>query len=319
MSQEKIDTSKIETVEYPSIKRLIVKKSIQTAKVHDIQNISEFKTFLIDLLINKGNVTKQTAEMIFDEKGLEFIKIAFTHPSMLEQDSYEYYELLGDVTLNKCITWYMYRRIPKLKTLPNFAMIMSELKKKYVSKKIFSAYCKKIGLDKYIRWRQLSLVEKDFIKEVIVDDSMLEDVFEAFCGALEDLIDTRVIVNSGVSIIYNIIASIMDEVQIVTNLDELFDPKTQIKELVEDTRVSPFIDDSKKYKLKYNSVKTEPNIWTVYLEIPFKKNPKTTVDEKSTKTFKSSDHYKVSEAEKEVALEAVKWFKSIGIPWKSKW
>ena len=105
MSQEKIDTSKIETVEYPSIKRLIVKKSIQTAKVHDIQNISEFKTFLIDLLINKGNVTKQTAEMIFDEKGLEFIKIAFTHPSMLEQDSYEYYELLGDVTLNKCITW----------------------------------------------------------------------------------------------------------------------------------------------------------------------------------------------------------------------
>ena len=70
---------------------------------------------------------------------------------------------------------------------------------------MFSNFCKKLGLDKYIRWKQLSVIEKDEIKEIILNDSFFEDVFEAFCGALEDLIDTKFIVNSGFSIIYNII------------------------------------------------------------------------------------------------------------------
>jgi len=315
MSQ--IDISTIETAEFPSIKRLVVKQSIATAKTHDIENIDEFKNFLINLLIQHGNVTKQSAESIFDDKGVEFIKIAFTHPSMLEDRNYEYYELLGDVTVNKCITWYLFRRIPALKTLPNFAMVMSELKKRYVCKKMFSNFCKKLGLDKYIRWKQLSVIEKDEIKEIILNDSFFEDVFEAFCGALEDLIDTKFIVNSGFSIIYNIIVSIMDNITITTNLDELLDSKTQIKELVEDSRVQPYIDFSKKYKLKYNSIKSGDK-WYVELEIPFKKDIKSGEVKNFYKKFTSSEHYKVNEAEKDSASQAVKWFKHVGIPWKSK-
>ena len=313
--------SSIETVEYPSIKRLIVKKSIDTAKTHDFKD-DEFRLFLINLITKRGNVTLENAELIFDDQAIQLMKIAFTHPSMLEEKNYEFYELMGDVTLNKVIMWYLYRRIPTLKSAPNSAMIMTELKKVYISKKIFSPYSKKLGFDKFIRWKQLTVIEKNLTRDIIMDDSMLEDVFEAFCGALEDLIDSKIIVNSGMSIIYNIISSIMDEINIVTNLEELFDPKTQIKEIVEDSQTIQFIDETKGYKLKYSSSKSDYK-WIVKLEIPFKKNPCPTErrdnDKPFIKVFTSYPHNKVVEAEKEAAQNAIQWFKRCNINWKSKW
>jgi dsRNA-specific ribonuclease len=307
-------------IHYPGFKKGVIKELLSLAKVHEIDD-NELKNFLINLLEYKGNVKRSIAEQILDTQGLKFLKQAFTHPSMLETKNYEFYELLGDVSANKCIMWYIYRRIPSLKNEDNPAMLMTELKKKYVSKKLFSPMCKMLGLNRFIRWKELSYMELENIKTVVADDSMYEDVFESFCGCLEDLIDMRILPSTGIGVIYNIISSLMDDIEIVTDLTELFDPKSQIKELLEDPKVSKYIDK----QVIYNKIKSPSGKWKVSLNLIFKEypcNPSPDIvvkDNKMIKTVESSEHYKIQEAEKEAAKMALSWLsKTCDFNWKPK-
>jgi dsRNA-specific ribonuclease len=307
-------------IHYPGFKKGVVKELLPLAKVHDI-NDNELKTFLINLLEFRGNVKREIAEQLFDEQGLKFIKQAFTHPSMLEYQNYEFYELLGDTSANKCILWYIYRRIPSLKNEDNPAMLMTELKKKYVSKKLFSPFCKTLGLHNFIRWKELSYMELDNIKTVLMDDSMYEDVFESFCGCLEDLIDTRIMPLTGIGVLYNIISTVMDGIEIITDLTELFDPKSQIKELLEDPKVSKYIEK----QIVYNKLKTQSNKKKVSLDLIFKEYPCKPSSEliekdgKLIKTIISNEHFTVQEAEKDAAKKALNWLsKTCDFTWKPK-
>ena len=307
-------------IHYPGFKKGVIKELIPLAKVYDI-NDNELREFLITLLEQKGNVKKNIAEQLFDEQGMKFIKQSFTHPSMLETQNYEFYELLGDNSANKCILWYIYRRIPSLKNEDNPAMLMTELKKKYVSKKLFAPMCKMLGLNRFIRWKELSYMELENIKKIVSDDSMFEDGFESFCGCLEDLIDSRIMVNTGIGVLYNIISNIMDNIEIITNLTELFDPKSQIKELLEDPKVSKYMEK----QVVYNKIKSGSGKWKVSINLIFKEYPckpsteLVSKDGKLIKTIYSNEHYTIQEAEKDAARQSLEWLsKTCDFNWKPK-
>lgn len=63
------------------------------------------------------------------------------------------------------------------------------------------------------------------------DATLLEDVFEAFIGVTEFILDERLARGIGWSCCYKILQSIYDQIPIHLTYEHLFDAKTRLKEL----------------------------------------------------------------------------------------
>ena len=76
-------------------------------------NNNNFQSFIRSLL-KIGKLKEKYINEITDPPGIEQYKIAFTHESIDPKQNYEFFETLGDQTLNKSIVWYFSRRFPEL-------------------------------------------------------------------------------------------------------------------------------------------------------------------------------------------------------------
>ncbi len=311
MSSEQFDLyNNEETLKVKGFKNLIIKESIQTAVENKPDELA-FKNFISSLMIKRGNINEETVLKLLDEQGLERVKMAFTHSSMIGESNYEFFEMLGDRSVNKAIIWYMHRRFPEIEHNEKAAMYMTELKKRYENKRNFGAWAKKLGFDQFIRYKELSYVEGKFIKKVRINDSMLEDTFEAFCGILEDLIDSRIGIGVGYGFVYNIITSLLDEEYITTDLNKLVDVKTQLKELIENAAIKKFGG-----KVDSNSYQDANKKFVSTLNLSFTSNPSSTYIGFLSKQFVSRPQYKKIDAENEAARMTLDWLKTnMGLKW----
>jgi len=133
-----------ETVKIKGFKCLVIKDSLKGAVVHK-SDPNKFKSFIFDLITSRGNINEETAYKLLDDAGIERINIGFTHSSMIGETNYEFFEMLGDRSVNKAIIWYMHRRFPEISNNENAPMYMTELKKKYENKRNFGALARKMG------------------------------------------------------------------------------------------------------------------------------------------------------------------------------
>lgn len=157
--------------------------------------------------------------------------------------NYEFFEQLGDLSINKFIVMYMGRRFPHLRG-SNGVGILATLRIFYGSKDILSELCVKHQLDKFINCTQKERVDKNKYK------SILEDVFEAFFGAVEDSVD-EIRIGMGFICVYNILSSIFDEIKIDIDYEKLVDAKTRLNEL----------KDEYKLDIKYTNQKTTDELF----------------------------------------------------------
>jgi dsRNA-specific ribonuclease len=316
-------------IRFPNCNKNIIKELYENSKVHDIysENKQEFKSFFKQLLKTRGGMNDESIEKILDDDGLNHLKIAFTHSSFISEfENLELYEILGDVTVNKCIIWYIYRHIIDLKDNPKAVMLVDQLKKKYASKKTLSFFSKKLNFQRFIRWKELPYIEnksEKHIKYIVLDDSVYEDVFEAFCAALENIIDLKLCISVGYSVVYNIIASLMNEIQIETDISQLVDFKTQLKE-INDIRKNKYGDR----QVIYESIKVNELKWKVKLTLTFLKH-NSPIKQNSTQLlekndelfiqFTSNDYLRTFEGEQDVSKQALTWFKThCNISWLNK-
>jgi dsRNA-specific ribonuclease len=297
------------------IKRNLVKEKIDTAVVHDFKD-SDFKKALTHILTTRGSLQKEVCDKLLDEQGIAQLKIAFTHPSMLESANYELYETLGDSTVNKCIVWYMTRRFPSIKRGERGNETITELKKTFVDKKSFVNRFNQLKLKDFIRYKELVYLEKNVEKTIILDNSMKEDVFESFLGALEDLIDSRIFIHTGYSVIYNIISSLLDEEQNISlNLADILDAKTKILEIFSSRK--KFGDT---IEFKQRSSDSETNLITSSLTLSFSGNTELKGPTKPlVKEFIGRPDLKLQRSEFDAAEQALDWFKKeYGIEWSRR-
>ena len=161
--------------------------------------------------------------MIFGDGGLDMYSTAFTHPTIDEENNYEFYEMMGDATANCCIVWYINRCFPQLHC-PGGVKMIARLKINLVSKRQFGDIGIKLGL-----WPFVSATTD--VKSTKMKQT-LEDVFEAIIGVTQTLIDNRIKQGAGHTICYNIIESIYNEMvqPISLKYEHLFDAKTRLKE-----------------------------------------------------------------------------------------
>lgn len=207
-------------------------------KMHLGSRKNDFLDLIISLL-KRSNVKDEFIELCLLKK--EKFGRAFTSSSADAILNYEYYEQIGDGTINKFIVAYMYNRFPQLKTTEGVEVV-ARLKIKYSSKGQLFQIAERLGF-----WQFISASDEIRTKR---KKSLLEDVFEAFFGCTEEIVNETIheikgfyFPGVGYDICWSILSSIFDELQINIDYDFLVDAKTKLKELFDEYR-----DSNLKYK-----------------------------------------------------------------------
>jgi len=245
---------------------------------------NEFITFLTRVISLSGLKPGCIARIV---ENIKLFETAFTHPSANGTNNYEALEFVGDSVLNKAIVSYIQQRFPKL-MVPKGVNIMSRLKINLVSGHAYATIAKRFSFGPFI-----SLGTDKFIK-----DEILEDVFEAFFGAVEFIIDGLFYVGFGYTICFKIIAAILNSVHISLLYEDLFDAKTRLKETID-------VFKSKIGCIRYNRVeKEDTHEETVYITRCF---------EGTTTIIGNGTHQSVSVASQIAAAEALKYLETVSI------
>ena len=74
----------------------------------------QFKTFIFGLL-KKGKLKDKYINALLKPDNLALFGQAFTALSASPDENYEMFEQMGDLTANKFIVWYIYKRFPFFK------------------------------------------------------------------------------------------------------------------------------------------------------------------------------------------------------------
>lgn len=202
---------------------------------------AKFRYFLGQVL-TLTNIQAKYIPVLLNEDGMAMYDQVFTHKTANLACNYEYLEFLGDTTLNKAIAWYLSKRFPKLNCAPG-VKVLTRLKINLISKKSFAGFAKKLQF-----W---DFVSADMDTRNTKMDKTLEDVFEAFFGATEMLIDSCIQHGTGYMFCYNIIHNLLETEKLSLAYEDLFDAKTRIKELFD------YYDCDTLGKLSYITTKEE--------------------------------------------------------------
>lgn len=189
---------------------------------------------LINGVLKKGNLRKKYRKMLTDESSMEVYAAAFTSELVDPDNNYQVLEQIGDLTGNKFIVNYMYERFPQLDYAEG-VKVVARLRINYGAKQSFSEIARKLGF-----WPFISATNDLRQRKM---KPLLEDVFEAFLGATERILDRKKRVGVGYAIVYDILATIFDEMDISLRYEDLYDAKTRLKELFDlhEDRLGPLV------------------------------------------------------------------------------
>lgn len=194
------------------------------------------ETFIKNFL--KRNLKEEMIYKLMDTSFDRF-KAAFTTKNVKELENYEYFEQLGDLSINKFIVTYMSNRFPQLRSSIGVS-VLANLRILYASKDILSKLSEKYGFDKYIMCTQEERLDKLKFRDI------LEDVFESFIGAIEYSIDKEYFFGLGYISIFKLLEGIFDEIDIKIDYKSLVDAKTRLNELRDEYKINLKYVESKK-------------------------------------------------------------------------
>jgi dsRNA-specific ribonuclease len=181
----------------------------------------DFKDTIINV-ISKGNMKDKYKQWLLSSESLLIFNDVFTSNTANVLKNYEVYEQLGDITVNKFIVWYMYKRFPQLNCAQG-VKIVARLRINYCSKQSFAQIAESLGFWPFIT---ASEEERSHNKK-----PLLEDTLEAFFGAVEFIIDKHTLTGVGYAVAFDILESIFNNLYISLKYEDLYDAKTRLKEL----------------------------------------------------------------------------------------
>jgi len=184
---------------------------------------------LITSFLNRGKLKGKYIDTLTSPANMKLFGQAFTAASADPVKNYEIFEQLGDLSANKFIVSYAYKRFPQLKC-PKGVKVAARLRINYGSKESFSQIANNLGF-----WEFISAAEDGTDKKakyrVRHKDELLEDVLEAIIGCTEQILDEEYRPGVGYAIVYDILGSIFDEIDISLKYTDLYDAKTRMKEV----------------------------------------------------------------------------------------
>lgn len=181
----------------------------------------DFKTSIANVL-KKGKICKKYAKVLLSDESMRMYESAFTSDLIDDLNNYQVYEQIGDLSCNKFIVYYFYKRFPQLKCSEG-VKVVARLRINYGSKDTFSKLAESFGF-----WDFISATNDSRSKK---RKDLLEDVFEAFIGVTEIILDEKIRHGVGYSCVYKILEGIFNEIPISLQYEDLYDAKTRLKEV----------------------------------------------------------------------------------------
>ena len=219
---------------------------------------------LIKSLLAKSGLKQLFISLLTDDEGMKTYEQVFTHKSIDAEANYEYFEILGDLTINKFLVSYFSERFPKLKSCRG-VKVLAQLRIKYGSKILLAPVAEKYQFTRFI-----SATKGEF---EVSKTSLLEDVFEAFFGATENMIDTRIKQFTGYAACYSILKQFYDGMPIDASYEALHPPISRLKELFDKMEVVAKLGCvTDKQKVKYNTVVDEASAGVYVTEVSYCSN-----------------------------------------------
>lgn len=206
-----------------------------------------FKSVILSLL-KKGKISQKYIDILTCDTSMKIYDSAFTSELVDEVNNYQVYEQLGDLSGNKFIVYYIYDRFPHLKCAEG-VKVVARLRINYGSKNSFCSIAEKYGF-----WEYISATNETRQRR---KKPLLEDVFEAFLGATELILDSHTSVGVGYACVHRILQAIFDDIDISLRYEDLYDGKTRLKELFDmsgDKLGTLFYDDIKEDNLTKSKV-----------------------------------------------------------------
>jgi dsRNA-specific ribonuclease len=176
---------------------------------------------LITSILEKGKLKKKYIDILTNDTNMKLFSQAFTSPTANIDENYEMYEQLGDLSANKFIVSYVYKRFPQIQCSKG-VKIAARLRINYGAKQSFYEIANNFGFWEYIT---ASKELRDHKKK-----ALLEDTLESFVGCTESILDNMFQIGVGYGIVYSILKGIFDEIPISLNYNDLYDAKTRLKE-----------------------------------------------------------------------------------------
>lgn len=309
---------------YLAKKKKVIEQSITEAKTYDI-DILKFKKFVSNILQKFGKLSSKSVDKYTSADNLRELMTACTHWSFDFDNNYEFYEILGDSTLNNVIVWYYVRIFPELQKMSKerSTYILAKLKIKGIQKVQFAQFCDDLGLSEYIRYRELHYVElpKKVEKQINKDISMKEDVFEAFFGSLNSIINTEEDGQLGFIVVNQIITEFLDSIGMGKNLTleprQLEEGISMLKEIFD---VLSLINPNNKTEFKVieqgDPSKGKYNVYELKLKLYLKSNNFQLLE----KTFEEEGIRKSKgDVEESLSHKALEWLeKKYSMRWDYK-
>jgi dsRNA-specific ribonuclease len=203
------------------------KLPLQNRNVRDYLKIVDPINLFVDVLDKRGNVLlthKHLKEMLKRHKSI--IEEAITHKSMNEEKNYERLEFRGDRILSNCIADYFYE-----KTTTKDISILNGLLSAFTSGETAAElFAEKLGLKRIIIINE----------EECSLESAAEDVFEASLAVINLIFNKEYRRGIGDMVCYNIVSSILDEIDFYNFTLKIFPPKTELKELFNENQNKGF-------------------------------------------------------------------------------
>lgn len=187
-----------------------------------------FRDF-IDKQLMRAKINKPYRELLTTPKGMKVFLQSVTHPSFDEVNNYQTLEFIGDGLIKGVLSQYIPRRFPELAAgTTEFSKktgegVLSKTRRFLEQRKTLSDFGLKLGFWDHVRADSDTKETKR--KEV------LEDVYEAFCGALAENIDNLILPGLGYMYVYNYTKLMLDDMEIDITSENLDDPITRLNEL----------------------------------------------------------------------------------------
>ena len=198
----------------------------------------DFQNF-ISKCVRLGGVNEKYVKLLTSSESMKIFASAFTSELVDSVHNYQYLEQLGDLSGNKIIVSYMYEKFPFLRNADG-VKVAARLRIIYGSKQCFSEFARKLGF-----WSFISATNELRQRKM---KPLLEDVFEAFLGAVESILDEYKRPGFGYAVVYDILSSILDDIDISLKYEDLYDSKTRLKELFDthENSLGPLLYKEKK-------------------------------------------------------------------------
>lgn len=191
------------------------------------KDLQTFKSFISELL-KTAKVGKEYRDIFTNDQDIKIFQNAFTDPSYDPINNLQVLEFVGDGIIKAINSQYIPRRFPDL--IKNEAEkgktgegVLSKIRRQLEQKKSLSDFALKLGFWDYVRANE-EVMTKERKKT-------LEDVFEAFVGALVEVVDKNVKKGLGYLFAQNFVEAQLDTLEINISVEALDDPVTRLNEL----------------------------------------------------------------------------------------